>query len=129
MIIKNPIFIIPLFLILFCCKSQESISYSVDGKYVGQGEADSRLELILASDNGFQYWERFGYGLKYTEGTWMIENDMLVLNSRKLSENEEVIRSISSGRWITFENSKWKIKSGVLIEVDKKERRLVRVKM
>lgn len=113
----NSIFIISLFLILTSCKSQEPTS-SVDGKFVGKGGADSNLELILTSDNGFQYWERFGHGSKYSEGTWKVENNVLILNSKSLSENEETIHSLSSAEWIALENSKWKIRRNKLTKED-----------
>ncbi|MGM1057451.1 MAG: hypothetical protein ACQEWG_16315 [Bacteroidota bacterium] len=121
---KNLLFIITLFLILVSCKSPQLTSSSVDGKFVGKGETNSNLELILTSDNRFQYWERFGHGSDYTEGTWERENDVLILNSKSLSEYEQALEGISSGRWISFENSEWKINRNKLVELGNNKRRL-----
>ncbi len=124
---KNLLFIITLFLILLSCKSQQQTSYSVDGKFVGKGKAGSKLELILTDDNKFQYWERFGHGSEYTDGTWELENDLMILNSRTLTKDEELMHAISSAKWFVFDNSQWKIRRNKLIEVDDRERKLIKV--
>ena len=125
---KNFLFIITLFLILFSCKSQKLASSFVDGRFIGEGEADSTLELILTSDNGFQYWERLGHGSKYTEGIWKLEGDVLILNSKSLSENETAIHSLSSAKWIVFEDSRWKIRRNKLTKEDGADLVLTKVK-
>lgn len=125
---KNFLFIITLFLILLSCKNQQLTSSSVDGRFVGEGEDHSKLELILTSDNGFQYWERLGHGSKYTEGTWKVEGDLIILNSKSLSENETAIHSLSSAKWIVFEDSRWKIRRNKLTKEDGENPVLTKVK-
>lgn len=100
----------------------------MDGRFVGEEKDHSKLELILTSDNGFQYWERLGHGSKYTEGTWKVEGDLIILNSKSLSENETAIHSLSSAKWMVFEDSRWKIRRNKLTKEDGEDPILTKVK-
>lgn len=43
---------------------------------------------------------------------------MLVLNSKKLSDNEKAVHSLSNAQWIAFDNLKWEIGRDKLTKKD-----------
>ena len=66
--------------------------------------------------------------MKYTEGTWKVEDDVLILNSKSLSENETASLSLSSAKWIVFDDSRWKVRHNKLTKEDGEDAVLTKVK-
>ena len=45
----------------------------------------------FAEDRTFKYWVNKGHGSDFTEGLWKNINETLILNSRNLNKDDEIV--------------------------------------
>ncbi|REH01138.1 hypothetical protein [Flavobacterium aquicola] len=94
------------------------------GEYKGRNKDKFEMKLVLKDDRTFKFWLNKGHGSDFTEGLWKNEDDLLTLNSKILSKNDEISTTISSAKWINFNNLKFNLKKNKLIELNDQKRKL-----
>ena len=80
-------------------------------------------ELKLNENGSFIFRKREAFEASTTAyGNWSIENDILTLNSKKYTQADSAILSLTSGRKIAFDNVQFKIKLNSLHQINGKWR-------
>lgn len=103
--------------LIFGCKSKISTTISkneIVGDYLSR---DGHQYRLLLTNEEFKYWNNLGYGAEFTRGQWIIQEDKIILNSKEQNHDESIVFSLSSGRWIIFQNKTFKIGDGSLKEI------------
>lgn len=94
------------------------------GKLNGYNKSYKGIELILAEDRTFKFWNRKGHNSNFTEGFWKNRNDTLILNSQTLTKSDNLTPTLSSAKWIEFKDLKFLLKKEKLTELDNGKRKL-----
>jgi hypothetical protein len=125
--LKKQFLILSIVLITFIsCKVhlQDIEPQTLMGEYVGIGKGNSATELSIMENNEFKFWIRKGHSSDFTQGTWVISNNNLVLNSKILDSSDSLGFALSNATWIEFIDSEWKIGKDKLTELKNARRKL-----
>jgi hypothetical protein len=118
---KKLIHLLLLIILYSGCKSTfaESISEeNILGDYVSKSK-DFKYRILITKQD-FKYWKYYGIWADFTRGTWKIIGDNLILQSSELEKDENIIMSLSTANWITFDNKVLRINKKTIFETDQK---------
>ncbi|UII19597.1 hypothetical protein [Fulvivirga ligni] len=97
---------------------------SFEGEFIGIGNKNIGVKLILNKNGEFKFWINRGHGSDFTQGLWMNKNDTLILNSKGLTENEKLTFLLSSAEWIEFSDLKFQLRKDKLVGIENKKIKL-----
>ncbi|WP_159038588.1 hypothetical protein [Brumimicrobium mesophilum] len=88
------------------------------GNYQGRNKDRFKMKLILNEDRTFQFSANKRKSSFFSEGLWNNKNDTLMLISRNLSENEKINFALANKSWLKFNDLKFLLVKGRLIELN-----------
>lgn len=94
------------------------------GEYEGKNKERFEIKLIINEDRTFRFWVYKGHSSDFTEGLWKNNDNTLILQSRNLNEDDKLIFTLSSGKWIEFNNLEFRLREGKLTELGGESRKL-----
>jgi hypothetical protein len=94
------------------------------GEYKGSDKYKFKMKLVLLEDRTFKFWLNKGHGSDFTEGFWKNKNDTLILKSRAFNKTNDINFTLSSAKWIDFNELEFQLKRGKLTEFSGGNRKL-----
>jgi len=94
------------------------------GEFIGRDKDKFKMRLVLKNDRTFKFWKNKGHGADFTEGLWKNKNDTLILNSKTLTKIDSIGFTISSAKWIEFNDLKFRLKKRKLVGLSNKKLKL-----
>lgn len=97
------------------------------GKYEGKDKGKLNLKLVLVDDRTFKFWINGDQRLEFAEGLWKNKKDILVLNSKTLSNSIRLGNTLSNAKMLEYKDLEFSLKKGKLKALKGKKRKLKKI--